>query len=97
MSKFGYLNYREFISKTAYKRKHSAECRFCKAALTEMAGKTLNFCHHLEIRGKFFEGLGFDSVSSCFGLGLVLVPAHFGLSQVFVSVSVVLTTTLPCS
>ncbi len=28
-SKFGWFNHREFTCKTTYKRKHSAECRFC--------------------------------------------------------------------
>ncbi len=35
--------------------------------------QTLNFYHHLEIRGKQFNGL--VSVSPCFGLGLDLVSA----------------------
>ncbi len=56
LPKFGDLNHREFMSKTTHNRKHSAECRFCKAVLTETAGKTLNF-HHLEIRVKYFNGL----------------------------------------
>ncbi len=40
----------KLCSKPTYKRKHWAECRFCKAVLTEAAWKTLNFYHHLEIR-----------------------------------------------
>ncbi len=41
--------------------------------LTETAGKTLNFCHHLEIRGICFNGLGFDSIPE--SLRLVLAAA----------------------
>ncbi len=91
-SKSGSLNHSEFISKTTYKRKHWAECRHCRAVLTETALKTLNFCHHLEIRGICFNGQGFDSIPE--SLGLVLAAAYFGLGQVLVSVSLVLTITL---
>ncbi len=69
------------ISKTTYKRNHSARCRFHKAVLTETAGKTLNFHHHLEIRGRFF-----------FCIGLFSILAHSGFGQAMVLVSVVLLT-----
>ncbi len=55
---FWFIYHREFISKTTYKRKQLAECRFRKAVLTETAGKTFNSYHHLEIRRKCFNGLG---------------------------------------
>ncbi len=74
------------MSKTTYKRKHSAECRFCKTVLTETTRRTLNLYHHLEIRGKLFNGLR-----------LVSVSALSGLSQVLVWFSVVLTATLVTS
>ncbi len=69
-STFGYLNHKEFLHKTAYKRKHSAECRFSKSLLTETAGKTSRLFCHLEIRGKF------DSVSAPESHGLVSVSKH---------------------
>ncbi len=49
---------------------------------------------HLEIRGKFIYGLGFDSVSAPESLGLVSVSRHSGCGQVLVLISAVLTTTL---
>ncbi len=71
-SKFGYLDHRDFISKTTHNRKHSAECRFCKAVLTETAGTTLNFYLHPEMRGKLFNALGLVSVLTHSGLSLGL-------------------------
>ncbi len=49
---------------------------------------------NLEIRGKYFNGLGLHSISAPESLGHVLVSTHSGLGQVFLLVSVVLTTTL---
>ncbi len=52
--KFGSLNHREFRFKTTFKRKRWAECRFCRTALTETAGTTSGFHHHLKITAKLF-------------------------------------------
>ncbi len=40
---FGYLDHREFMSKTTWERKHFAERRFCKAVLTETTETIGNF------------------------------------------------------
>ncbi len=73
-SKFGSL-----ITENPRVKQHTientlADCRFCKAELTETAGKTLNF-YHLKIRGRLFSGLGLVPVSTHSGLGQVLVRA----------------------
>uniref|UniRef100_A0A3B4ZNS1 Uncharacterized protein n=1 Tax=Stegastes partitus TaxID=144197 RepID=A0A3B4ZNS1_9TELE len=50
--KFGFSNHKQYICKSTSKRKHSANCKYCNATLTEVAGTTSSFCRHLERKHK---------------------------------------------
>ncbi len=51
------------------------------------AGETLNFYRHLEIRGHFLNGLGFDPVSAHSGLSKVLVLVGVSSLQHYLKVT----------
>lgn len=44
--KFGYVNHQEFV--TDGKKKHKADCKFCKKTISETSGTTSNFNRHLQ-------------------------------------------------
>ncbi|XP_037539816.1 zinc finger BED domain-containing protein 6-like [Nematolebias whitei] len=50
--KFGYLSHKEYVCKTTLKKKHTAQCKFCSASLSETVGTTSNFYRHLERKHK---------------------------------------------
>ncbi|XP_060723328.1 uncharacterized protein LOC132844154 isoform X1 [Tachysurus vachellii] len=49
---FAYENHKEFICKTSGKKKHSADCKFCKTTLTDVSGTTSNFYRHVQRKHK---------------------------------------------
>uniref|UniRef100_A0A3B5PVV0 Uncharacterized LOC111606838 n=1 Tax=Xiphophorus maculatus TaxID=8083 RepID=A0A3B5PVV0_XIPMA len=50
--KFGYLNHKQYICKATLRKKHTAQCKFCSASLSETVGTTSNFYRHLERKHK---------------------------------------------
>ena len=50
--RFAFVEHKEFICSVTGNKKHTAKCKFCAKAYTDVAGTTSNFSRHLSGKHK---------------------------------------------